>query len=347
MRLYSYLFVFAAMPVSLADQVGYFDSNSCADPSGFVSCYEDTDEWYADCINNNCEGLNSDCYDACECVRQGAYTRCAAGSCWNMVYSCEYQVQGSDNINSCRNPDLDQVPFWPAPDNADGRCSCSVGKVTTAQVLTNEVIAQCGDSADPFSQSPEEIESYGMACLCCGLSGLLSSLDAFCPRLDPAELEMDGLEQFLIDSLPSVEWAQCDQYMTGYDCAADFGYPSNIQTYYGPGEIPEGGTETLRNIGALTSPVSATVTFTGGGYTSAVTATSTDGAVPTGSDDSDDSSESSESSDTDSDNTQTDSDNEQTTGAGDTPGDMAVHQMAISPILLASVAAILGVVYIL
>jgi hypothetical protein len=83
-------------------------------------------------------------------------------------------MQASDYVNSCVNPDLDNIAFWPAPDNADGRCSCPIGKVATAQVLSNELGGQCGDRVDAFSQTPEEIESLGMACICCGISGFLS-----------------------------------------------------------------------------------------------------------------------------------------------------------------------------
>ncbi|KAL5341363.1 hypothetical protein BJX70DRAFT_358605 [Aspergillus crustosus] len=62
-----YLLCLVAVPLAVAEQVGYFDSEDCADPSGFASCYSDTDSAYNDCINDNCEGLNSDCHNACAC----------------------------------------------------------------------------------------------------------------------------------------------------------------------------------------------------------------------------------------------------------------------------------------
>ncbi|KAL4974674.1 hypothetical protein BDW66DRAFT_81877 [Aspergillus desertorum] len=111
----------------------------------------------------------------------------------------------------------------------------------------------------------------------------LSSLDSFCPQLDPAELEMDNAEQFVAENITSIDWGNCQQWLSQYDCAADFGYPSNIKAYYGPGDVPEGGTETLHNIGALTTPVSETVTFTVGNELYPVTAVSTDAHVPTSS----------------------------------------------------------------
>ncbi|KAL4899361.1 hypothetical protein BDW74DRAFT_115674 [Aspergillus multicolor] len=352
MRSTIYLLSLAALRLTVAEQVGYFNSDDCADPSGFASCYDDADEWYADCINENCEGLGVDCHNACEYARQGAYTRCAASSCWNKVYSCEYQQQASDYVSSAVNPDTENIPFWPAPDNAAGRCSCPIGKVTTAQVLLNEGMESCGDLADPFNQTPDEIESIGMGCLCCGWSSWLSTLDSFCPRLDPAELGMDGLEQFVQDNVAGFDWSTCQQWLNQYDCAADFGFPANIETYYGPGNIPEGGSETLSNIGALTTPVSETVTFTIGTQLFPVTAVSTDASVPTGSSDNDDSSDSTSTTSSDG-ASQTTADGseetsaDQTTDAGPTPTDAGVHAVAISKSLLALVIAILGVTYVL
>ncbi|KAL5050912.1 hypothetical protein BDW71DRAFT_80225 [Aspergillus fruticulosus] len=345
MRSVVYLSTLAAFQLAAADQVGYFEANDCADPSGFASCYDDADEWWADCINENCEGQNIDCHNACECARQGAYTRCAAVSCWNMVYSCEYQLQVTDQINSCVNPNLDGIPFWPAPDNAAGRCSCSIGDLTTAQVLASEVLASCGDGVDPFTQSPDEIKSYGMGCLCCGWSGWLSSLDSFCPQLDPAELEMDNIEQFVAENITGVDWRNCQQWLSQYDCAAEFGYPSNIKAYYGPGDIPSGGTETLHNIGALTTPVSETITFTIGNDLYPVTAVSKDAHVPTSSSESDDTNNSHSTGSTADKSEESSAD--QTTEGGATPTDAAAHQAVVSKISLAFVVAILGLIYIL
>ncbi|KAL3467009.1 hypothetical protein BJX64DRAFT_249432 [Aspergillus heterothallicus] len=360
-RVNVYLFALAATPLAVAEQVGYFDAERCAAPDDFGSCYDDADEWLADCINENCDELGVDCQNACECARQNAYTRCATSYCWNMVYSCEYQLQVSDSIDSCLRPDIETIPFWPPPDNANGRCSCNLGKVNTAQVLVNEVLGNCGDLVDPFTMSSDQIENVGKACLCCGLSGLLSSYDAFCPRLDLGDIGLDDFENSLAQLFSSsIDWPQCSSQMSGYDCVADFGYPSNIKSYYGPGAVPTGGSETLHNIGALTTPVSQTATFIIAGEQYLITAVSTDAAVPTeasdsvGSSDSSDSSDSNDSNDTSnssnsndsndsgSDNSQNGSNDEQDSDSDDTPGDFAVRQMAISPLLAGFAAALAG-----
>jgi hypothetical protein len=85
MRSNLYVFALAAARLAIAKQVGYFQAENCAAPSDFESCYADADEWLADCINENCDALGIDCHNACECARQGAYTRCATSYCWNMV----------------------------------------------------------------------------------------------------------------------------------------------------------------------------------------------------------------------------------------------------------------------
>ncbi|KAL4936790.1 hypothetical protein BDV06DRAFT_85420 [Aspergillus oleicola] len=359
MRSTLYFFGLVTAQLIVAEQVGYFESDDCADPDGFASCYDDADSWYNDCINDNCEGQNVDCQNSCEYARQGSYTRCQVGHCWNMVYTCEYQLQAADSVNSGINPDLHRVPFFPAPDNANGRCSCSIGHIVETQVQVNEVISQCGDAVDPFSQSADDIEAFGKGCLCCGISGLLSTLDAFCPKLDPTELEMDDYEQTLSDSLPSIDWPNCKEWLNQYDCAADFGFPTQI-SYYGPSAIPTGGTETLYNIEALTTPVSETVTFTIGGTLFPITAVSTDSSsVPTDLSNgdgigSDNSSSGNSSNDNGSDNnsnesaggSQSDSDNGDSS-SGDVPEDAANRQSAVSSTLFLFVAATLGLAYIL
>jgi hypothetical protein len=91
------------------------------------------------------------------------------------VYSCEYQLQVSDVVSSCLDdPDINSIPFWPPPDNANGGCNCNIGKISRAQVIVNEAVGSCDDFVDAFNMTPDQIKSIGNACLCCGLSGFLS-----------------------------------------------------------------------------------------------------------------------------------------------------------------------------
>ncbi|KAL4779079.1 hypothetical protein BJX76DRAFT_365552 [Aspergillus varians] len=278
----------AVARLALAAEVGYFDSKTCADPSGLESCYEDTDSSWADCINDNCDGLGVDCHNVCECIRQEAYLNCAASSCWNKVYSCEYQSTASDLIGACLNPPINSIPFFPPPDNAPGGCSCNIGTISIDTYLASANLEDCNAENIEGMTDEDELASYAYGCMCCSYSTFLSSLPNTCPTLDPSELELDNLEQ-IFRNVSGSDWDDCAQYLEQYDCAKTFGYPDHIETYYGPGEIPTGGTETLHNTaGSITSPVSgATFTWTSGTVENVVTVSSV-GAVPTGGGDDDD-----------------------------------------------------------
>ncbi|KAE8420255.1 hypothetical protein BDV36DRAFT_281582 [Aspergillus pseudocaelatus] len=97
----------SVVTTTVAKQVGYFQSSDCVDSSGFESCYQDADQDFASCVNNNCAGgskgctescngnpacvqskcpdLGIDCINACECVKNTDYIECTATSCWNQV----------------------------------------------------------------------------------------------------------------------------------------------------------------------------------------------------------------------------------------------------------------------
>ncbi|KAJ5972940.1 uncharacterized protein N7479_002858 [Penicillium vulpinum] len=119
--------------LSLAKDVGYFEASACADPKAFETCYKNVDTNYANCANNNCAGgsqacynscggnqscmdqncpgLGMNCINACECERSALKIDCAGQSCWNQVYSCEYQNTVLDFLNVCTNPNQDESPY--------------------------------------------------------------------------------------------------------------------------------------------------------------------------------------------------------------------------------------------
>ena len=113
--------------ITVAKQVGYFQSSDCVDSSGFESCYQDADQGFASCVNNNCAGGNKactescngdpacvqskcpdlgiDCINACECVKNTDYIECTATSCWNQVRkpsSSQQAVQSIANVSAAR-----------------------------------------------------------------------------------------------------------------------------------------------------------------------------------------------------------------------------------------------------
>ncbi|KAG4216889.1 hypothetical protein PC116_g34630 [Phytophthora cactorum] len=68
-----------------AAQVGYFNSESCVDPSGLEQCYAEADAMLADCVNENCKGQNIDCINVCHCINTENKINCAGAHCWNQV----------------------------------------------------------------------------------------------------------------------------------------------------------------------------------------------------------------------------------------------------------------------
>ncbi|PLB51456.1 hypothetical protein P170DRAFT_433443 [Aspergillus steynii IBT 23096] len=270
-----------AANVSIAAKVGKFDADKCADPSGLKTCYDKAKSTYNDCVKKNCDKEENgktvddpDCLDKCACTRDRARIDCAASSCWNQVYSCEYQLTVSDLAETCDKPDLDNIPFYPAPDNAPGGCSCAVGKVNKAMLEATKIQ---GNQCDlKSSASDSEIEE----CMCCGYSAILSSLPDTCPNTKLSELSIDDLEA----AIEQAGWKDCASTLEKVDCAKKFSYPK-LDTYYKPGKLPN-GTATLSNTGSssITSPVSgATFTWTAGSSDHVVTAQSTDAAKATGS----------------------------------------------------------------
>ncbi|KAE8137798.1 hypothetical protein BDV38DRAFT_83953 [Aspergillus pseudotamarii] len=285
---------------TVAKQVGHFQSPDCVDPSGFESCYQDADQGFTSCVNNHCAGgsrgctescngdpacvqskcpdLGIDCINACECVKNTDYIDCAATSCWNQVYSCEYQKTVYDLLNSCVNTDYKSVPFFPPPDNAPGGCSCNLGRVAEVQTVAENAMNKCYDTMKP-DWPYEQTMAYGATCLCCGQSSYISSIWDICPNTIPALLDADAVYKAFVENS---DWNKCGTYLDNDTCTADLGF-SNLTAFHGPGELPPNGTETLYNTGGVIStPISGnTFTWTIHDIPRPITAAATNKAVPT------------------------------------------------------------------
>ncbi|KAF7594760.1 hypothetical protein BBP40_008467 [Aspergillus hancockii] len=288
---------------AIAKQVGYYQSSDCVDPSGFEECYENAEMALASCINNNCAGgskgcadscggdtacmqakcpsLGIDCIHACECVRSLDHIDCAATSCWNQVYSCEYQQTAYDLLDSCVNLEANAIPFFPPPDNAPGGCSCNLGRIFQAQSLANNQLNECADNMTALNQhgAYKETQIYGDICLCCAQSSIMSSIWDMCPKTQPALL---GADIWYDTLLAKSDWGNCGTNLKGVNCAADLGY-SNLTKFHTAGDWPVNGTETLYNTGGVIStPISGnTFTWMFHNVPHPVTAAATNKAVPT------------------------------------------------------------------
>ncbi|KAF7624840.1 hypothetical protein AFLA_001720 [Aspergillus flavus NRRL3357] len=165
----AYLFIIAALAIQLetgeAADMRYRDASNCVDPESFMSCRHRARESRIDCVSKRCyvaedpcikvcdgddtcmrekcNALQNECHRPCECAEAQDIIDCTATSCWNEVYSCEYGVSVSGLVYSCPDVNLDQIPFWPAPDNAPSGCVCNVGKITKKQLQIENQAKAC------------------------------------------------------------------------------------------------------------------------------------------------------------------------------------------------------------
>ncbi|KAM0273495.1 hypothetical protein ACHAQH_008318 [Verticillium albo-atrum] len=253
-----------AITPALAKKVGHYDSEICVDPSGFESCYKDAEATWADCVNENCKDQNIDCINVCTCIQNLDELDCAGQSCWNQVYSCEYQNTVNDLTVNCLNPKLDSIPFWPPPDDAKAGCSCNMGKIVTSQYRSNDDLNKCADVVQENNRDGNDIRPLAAACLCCSGSSQLSAIWDICPSTKPSLLGAD--EGYALITMQNEDWDQCGDVIAAnpYDKSLGWSSPAqNVTNYYTDGNFPANGTEELFNTGTVTSPVSgATYTYT-------------------------------------------------------------------------------------
>ncbi|RYP88464.1 hypothetical protein DL770_004628 [Monosporascus sp. CRB-9-2] len=252
----------AASPVAWAAKVGYFESKDCVDRSGMEQCYEEADEAWTDCINENCKDQNIDCHNVCSCIQTMDMIDCAGRHCWNQVYSCEYQLTAGDIGTFCLNPKFDAIPFYPPPDNAPGSCSCNMGKIITSLYRSLDELDTCGAHGEEIVGQFWEV----------------------CPNTDPSLLGADEIYQSLV--VQDENWPQCAEYMEAFPCGSTLGFTppggDDSGPFYEPGNFPPNGTATTSNIaGSITSPVSgAKYTWTYNSIPRTVTVVSAD-SMPT------------------------------------------------------------------
>lgn len=169
MKLYG-LFLAGLASLAVAADVT-LTSSGCADASGFEKCQASANKDTSSCIaqarhdNSQVELL------ACGCQDYVDNFNCYAAFCWNRVWECEYQeymVSYFMNCNIAKQP----VPYFPAPKNAPGACSCNVGQVYLNIQDVIQQTATCSNAADSgdAGNNLQQIEG----CNCCEISGALS-----------------------------------------------------------------------------------------------------------------------------------------------------------------------------
>ncbi|KAK9326822.1 hypothetical protein V1520DRAFT_376679 [Lipomyces starkeyi] len=238
-----------------------FSSSSCVDSAGFSACYAKATDSASACIN----AAGSDmAVIACGCAEYVSLISCVATSCWNQVYSCEYQKLVIEYLEYCPVAGL-PVPFFPPPNNAAEACSCNLGKVYVAVNNSISEVTQCETRliTNPLSSNIGNGVQEDIACICCGESAAISSIYSICPNTDPGLLDVNNI--LALFSSFDQPFSTCGQYLSSYNCGSDLGF-SQVDggTFYGPNNLPPIGTKTLSNGGgSITSPVGgATFTWT-------------------------------------------------------------------------------------
>lgn len=122
------------LPWSLAQNI---TASTCVSPSGFTQCYNQAVSHSESCLTS--AGNDLDKAVACACTLQLNELNCAMTNCWNVVYGCEYQQLANLYDADCSAP----VPFFPAPDNAPGGCSCNLGYVLYNNTNVEEQYKDC------------------------------------------------------------------------------------------------------------------------------------------------------------------------------------------------------------
>ncbi|KAF9893379.1 hypothetical protein FE257_011811 [Aspergillus nanangensis] len=245
----------------------YSNASLCVDPSGFESCVHRTYTSSSDCYEKCRPGkvLGRDCTNACECKEAQDMIDCTATSCWNKVYSCAYGETVDQLVYSCDEDelDLDEIPFWPAPDNAIGGCVCNVGEITKKQVQLVDQVVECAANTTNLDRlsTDKQRADYSQAY--------------------PTYITADYWNDLLFGPH---DWNACMPFLRDYDCDRTMGFGPDArraQNDYQPGNPLKNGTGALTNTGVLSTPVSSsTFTWTFGSTEHPITAAASNTAVP-------------------------------------------------------------------
>ncbi|KAJ5975258.1 hypothetical protein N7481_008965 [Penicillium waksmanii] len=252
-------------------------SHACASGSDYTSCNRKVADDWSSCIRN-CNG-NGNCIVDCGCSSHQDYINCMAQTCWNQVYSCEYQLFVQQYFAICPSA-TEPIPFWPAPDNAPNRCSCDLGKVLQSTLtarkeqisciknVTSQSLNKIPSDLGDLSNLPNglDIGKQASDCACCGASASISASWDVCPHTEPRLAGADLWPLFfpsdlpnLYTSVPNWAWSSCDSTLKNTDCQK-IGFTDSSDKFYKPGDLPSNGTSTLHNVaGTVTAPPSGTV----------------------------------------------------------------------------------------
>ncbi|KAI5211447.1 hypothetical protein AUEXF2481DRAFT_25826 [Aureobasidium subglaciale EXF-2481] len=259
--------------VSIFDLVNTpFTFTDCAAPSEMQTCWESQ--------NFTNEYLDPFCLGTEERIK------CALTSCWNRVYSCDYQQLLMTYNTSCSDAFDEGVvldlPFYPPPAKAAGECSCNINAlVTSLEKSGTDGYIQCMEEIQKErGETDDEEEQPTPDCDCCFYGIAAATTYDTCPDADPGPIVLNALQQQYIDSTRrgnNNSLSQCASRLANFNCV-DYGfteYANNASDYARLTPL-HSATGTFSDVnGVLTSPVSgATYTWTAWNMTYTITAAS-------------------------------------------------------------------------
>ncbi|KAI5849574.1 hypothetical protein DFP73DRAFT_629780 [Morchella snyderi] len=187
------------------------------------------------------------------------------------IYSCEYAALAAEYTADRNLVTPEPIPFWPAPANAPGACSCNIGEafVNSSQLYLGSTGCTSLDIPDLFG------------CACCSIDGALSALYAICPNNNPDFLGYAEYYKALKSHESQLSIGTCANAIAGNNCASKWGIdpppPPAGGKFLDPDSLSKSfGTDALSTVsGTLTAlPGGPTITWSISGLELTITAAS-------------------------------------------------------------------------
>ncbi|GAB7354895.1 hypothetical protein MBLNU459_g5531t2 [Dothideomycetes sp. NU459] len=191
-------------------------SAGCVAPSDFEDCLNGAVTSETQCVAEF-EGGGAEETADCGIIYYIDQMQCYMESCWNKVYSCEYQALVFEYQSERALTVPEEVPFWPAPDGAPGGCSF------------------------PRARASVNVE--------------LASFYGICPTTDLDDLIGSFIAD--IEQYETTLGRTCADVLASTNCLTDWGFGSAYGGVYPDPAVslPPNGTEPLyTTAGSLTSP---------------------------------------------------------------------------------------------
>ncbi|KIM94371.1 hypothetical protein OIDMADRAFT_60701 [Oidiodendron maius Zn] len=225
-----------------------FPTAGCVDEAGTTACLALADSAMAASCSTlcgctdpfTCSQASDACLTGCVCVATQSYLNCVLSSCWNKVYSCEYQTLAVDAVNICPIAVPAGIPYFLSIPNQPGSCSCELSALWAATYAAPFSGLNC-TTANPDAAASQR-------CACCAVEESISAYYDICNTVDPAYLPA-------AIKIPWGYYPQCESTLAGTDCTnLGFGLPAVNDSVLYSTLLPN-GTATLSNQGGmLTSP---------------------------------------------------------------------------------------------